>query len=214
MLSNLSPCASNAAASSGIVGRVVVSAFDAVVATIASRGAASEGSLAAAAGGAASEGSLAAAAGGAASEGSLAAAAGGAAGEGSPAGAAGGAASKGTGSIRGSPSMRELTSRTAALLIDNALLSAISGNSLMTPIVAATGSVTGTLCTATLMPAAITIPVAASQKRPSGKTLRATAERDDAGLGDCATSAMAGGSCSLSIPLRTRRGLSRIPRAM
>src|SRR5438876_4961732 len=143
MLSNLSPRASNAAASSGIVGRVVVSAFDAVVATIASRGATSEGSLAAAAGGAAGDGSPAGAVGGAAGdgspagavggaagEGSLAAAAGGAAGDGSPAGAAGGAASEGTGSIRGSPSMRELTSRTAALLIDNALLSAISGNSL------------------------------------------------------------------------------------
>src|ERR1700724_1542513 len=174
MLSNLSPRASKATASSavslnstGVVGRVVVSAFGAVVATTT-------------------------AAGGAASKGAPAGPAGGAAGEGSPAGPAGGAASNGAGSIRGSPSMREATSRTAALAIDNALPSAISETSLMTP-TAATGSVAGFLCKTTLTPAATTIPVAASQKRTSGKTRRGTGTRDGAGLGGCTTSAIAGG---------------------
>src|SRR3984893_13478390 len=221
MLSNLSPRASKATASSavslnstGVIGRVVVSAFGAVVATTtAAGGAASKGSPAGPAGDAASEGAPAGPAGGAASEGSPAGPAGGAASEGSPAGPAGGAASNGAGSIRGSPSMREATSRTAALAIDNALPSAISETSLMTP-TAATGSVAGFLCKTTLMPAATTIPVAASQKRTSGKTRRATVTRDGAGLGGCTTSAIAGGRCSFSTPLRAERGLSRIPRAV
>src|SRR6266446_8156631 len=154
MLSNLSPRANNAAASSAdnlkstdVDGRAVVSASDAVV---------------------------------------VATAAGGAASAASPAGGAGGIASAGTGSTRGSPSMREATSRTAALPIDNALLSATSENSLMTPMAAAIGSVAEFLCRTTLMPAASTIPIAASQKPTRGKARRATMARDDAGLGGCA----------------------------
>src|ERR1700737_4950674 len=101
MLSNLSPRASNAAASSGdnvkstgVDGRAVVAVFDAVIAASAAGGDASEGSPVGAAGGDASEGSLAGAAGGDAREGSPAGAAGAAGGdarEGWSAGAAGAA---------------------------------------------------------------------------------------------------------------------------
>ncbi|HXO90597.1 MAG TPA: hypothetical protein VN849_07380, partial [Stellaceae bacterium] len=83
MLSNLSPRASNAAASSGdnvkstgVDGRAVVAVFDAVIAASAAGGDASEGSPVGAAGGDAREGSPAGAAGGDASEGSPAGAAG------------------------------------------------------------------------------------------------------------------------------------------
>src|SRR3984893_15003173 len=98
MLSNLSPRASNAAASSGdnvkstgTTGPSVVAGFDAVIAASAAGGDASEGSPVGAAGGDAREGSPAGAAGGDASEGSLAGAAGGDAREGWSAGAVNGA---------------------------------------------------------------------------------------------------------------------------
>src|SRR5437660_9283585 len=109
MLSNPSPRASNAAASSadnlksgGVVGQVVVSAFDALVATGVGVGGAGEDRLPGPVGegspaGVAIEGSPAGAVGGdAAREDSPAGAAGGAASEGLPAGAAGGAASEGS----------------------------------------------------------------------------------------------------------------------
>src|SRR5262249_42429137 len=213
MLSSLSPRASNAAASSadilkslGVVGRLVVSAVDAVVATTAAGGELTEGSFAGAAGRAASTGSTAGAAGRAASTGSTAGAAGraastgstaGAAGRGastgSTAGAAGRAASTGTGSICGAPSIQEPTPQTAALPIANPLLNALSENSLMTPTVAVTGSAARFLCMTTLIPVATTIPVAAIQKRASGKARCATTASDNAGFGERATPAMAGG---------------------
>src|SRR5438105_4920724 len=140
MLSNPSPRASNAAVSSadnlksgGVAGQVVVSAFDALVATGVGVGGAGEDRLPGPAGG----GSPADAAGGAASEGSSARPGGSAAGE-------------GKGSIRRSPSMREATSRIAVLPIDNPLLSPLSENSFMRPMAAPTGSAARFLCKTTI----------------------------------------------------------------